>query len=604
MDDLFNDEIEEDVQDDVEMDTLQPAASEDDAAPADGDDDEEMNEDDDGDGDGDGEEDDDGEGDDDEEGDGEEEEGEEGGDDDDEDDDDDEENEEEELTSPNPDPEATEPTTSEPATEAADSRSPALAKPEELEKLEPEPAQNGSPSQPGTPMSPRSRFRFKAQVALEFDIVPQVAIPYAGQCQAMAFTAGPKWILTGGEDGFIRKYDFTASIQGKLPLTMAQKHNLVDLITKAGVIVSYWENEQPVSKKELFAKHPKLAELANATYEPIVNPVYALQAERRGLWCVLGLLSGGINFYTMRHNEGHIHYYLAPGKEGHSDAVLVLQLSSDQTQLLSGSWDKTIRNWDLNTGKALAAYLGSSNQVLNIAYRPLAASPLELGEGEGDGEGNDEGNDDIDSLFGDDDDGDGDVKMEKPKPSSGAKTYNSDDIFMSLAIDGTINIWDARVLSPVIKLAVPQGTPPWCMLLAWSNDGFSIFAGRRNSTVEELSLRMPHKAGVTNVAKTLQFPKISGPVLALATMPNDEFLLCGSVDNIRLYNLKLYNDLAATGKKQATPFTIIPGHHGGVLSSLWVDDTGRFMVSASGNRGWGQLNYTDTVIIYEIDFEG
>lgn len=48
---------------------------------------------------------------------------------------------------------------------------------------------------------------------------------------------------------------------------------------------------------------------------------------------------------------------------------------------------------------------------------------------------------------------------------------------------------------------------------------------------------------------------------------------------------------------------IIPGHHGGILSALYVDETGRFMVSASGNRGWGHANFTESVLIYEIEFE-
>ena len=68
----------------------------------------------------------------------------------------------------------------------------------------------------------RERIIAKARKATEFDIIPQVAIPYTSQCHSLAFTEGPKWILTGGEDGFIRKYDFIASIQGKSPLTMAQ----------------------------------------------------------------------------------------------------------------------------------------------------------------------------------------------------------------------------------------------------------------------------------------------------------------------------------------------------------------------------------------------
>lgn len=464
----------------------------------------------------------------------------------------------------------------------------------------------------------------KARTASEFDIIPSVAIPYSSQCHVFAFTDGPKWILTGGEDGFIRKYDFIASIEGKLPLTMAQRHNLVDSITKAGVISLYWENEQPVTRLELLKSNPKIKQSdfsgGAMSYEPKVNPVYALDVERNGYWCVSGLLSGGISLYTMRYNEGNIHHYFHHGPKrqapvldgGHSDAVSVLRLNTEQDHMLSGSWDKTIRMWDLNTGKTTSLFQGSSGQISNIQYRPMGLTNLVLAGDDATTVKPDES--DVDSLFGSDDDEEG----QKPKgPSvsdSSTKSYTNSNIFMSSGIDGTISIWDARGSSaPVLRLGVPDGVPPWCMSLTWSNDGDKIYAGRRNSTVEEFLLRMPHKrvkaghkdAVAPNVLKVLQFPKISGPVTAISVMPNSNFLLCGSSDNIRLYNLLLHDDVEQTAtRKQATPFLIIPGHHGGILSSLYVADSGRFMVSASGNRGWGHTTHTESVLMYEIDFDG
>ncbi|KAK6457024.1 uncharacterized protein RJT20DRAFT_94537 [Scheffersomyces xylosifermentans] len=501
------------------------------------------------------------------------------------------------------------------------------------------------------PQSFRERIISKAKVATEFDIVPSVAIPYTSQCQSLAFTDGPKWILTGGEDGFIRKYDFIASIQGKSPLTMAQKHNLVDSLTKAGVICSYWENEQPLTKKELMKTNSKLKisdfSTGSVNYEPKVNPVYSLDVERNGYWCLSGLLSGGISLYTMRYNEGNIHHYFRHGSrkdnsKGHSDAVSVIRLNTDQNKFLSGSWDKSIREWDLNTGQSTNLFLGSSGQISNVQYRPLGLADLSLDivdeseaadEAQNDktNNGKAEEEDDINSLFGESDEESGketerkvletkDKSSPKPAFNTGSKasnkTYKNESIFMSSSMNGTINIWDVRVASPVLRLGVSEGTPPWCMSSTWSNCGDLIYAGRRNSTVEEFSIRMPHKRAksghnkdtmVPNVSKLLQFPKISGPVSAISTMPNNNFLLCGSNDNIRLYDLTLYDELSNASinkNKQATPFLIIPGHHGGILSALHVDETGRFMVSASGNRGWGHSAYTDTVLIYEIDFEG
>lgn len=41
-----------------------------------------------------------------------------------------------------------------------------------------------------------------------------------------------KWVFTGGDDGFIRKYDFVASMNAEQMLTHNQRQGLVDSIVK------------------------------------------------------------------------------------------------------------------------------------------------------------------------------------------------------------------------------------------------------------------------------------------------------------------------------------------------------------------------------------
>lgn len=489
-----------------------------------------------------------------------------------------------------------------------------------------------------TQISIRQSIIHKIKTTKNIDMVATCAIPYGSQCHVMSFTEGPRWILTGGEDGFIRKYDFISSIQGKAPLTLAQKHSLVDSVLNSGVITSYWENEQPLTKQQVMSTNPKIKlddfESGSVTYEPKLNPIYALTAERNGYWCLSGTLSGGISLYSMRYNEGVLQYYFpnspkkqsAKDSQGHQDAISVLEMNFAQDKFLLGSWDKTIRYWDLNNGKCVGLFAGNTGQISNVKFRPLGLTDINLTF---DDDAKTEDNSDMGSLFGDsdsdheknnDNDNSKDRKETKAKtpvvdPSNRKltnKTISNEDVFMNSNIDGTINIWDIRASDqPVLRYGLPEGTPPWCMSATWSNTGDSIYVARRNSTVEEFSLKMPHKQGfkshIPNVLKTLQFPKLSGPITAISTMPNDNFLLCGSYDNIRLYNLSLYNpenpSVASSGKNKATPFLIVPGHQGGAVSSLIVDETGRFLVSASGNRGWGQANVTDYVLIYEVDFD-
>jgi tetratricopeptide (TPR) repeat protein len=56
--------------------------------------------------------------------------------------------------------------------------------------------------------------------------------------------------------------------------------------------------------------------------------------------------------------------------EGHADAVRSVTFSPDGRRLVSGSEDKTIRVWDLKTGKKLARYMGHSGAVTCVAVSP------------------------------------------------------------------------------------------------------------------------------------------------------------------------------------------------------------------------------------------
>lgn len=68
--------------------------------------------------------------------------------------------------------------------------------------------------------------------ASNYDIIPFFASPHGVSINALSATPGMQFIFTGGADGFVRKYDFLASIAGELPLTLNQKHSFTDSITK------------------------------------------------------------------------------------------------------------------------------------------------------------------------------------------------------------------------------------------------------------------------------------------------------------------------------------------------------------------------------------
>jgi len=593
-------------------------------------------------------------------------------------------------------------------------------------KVEPRPSSSSSSNRPTSSQQDFGRpvVRPEALTARLYDIVPTMAAPQATSVNCMSITPDLRFWFTGGSDGYIRKYNGPDTLNGKTQLTVAQRHPFVDSVVKAGVLMSYWGNEEPPPPN------------SKATDEPKLSPVYSIAAHSRALWVLSGLTSGGINLQSVRHDEGKRICSL----QKHTSAVSVLTLVPDEKSVLSGSWDKNVFDWDLNTGFTRRSFEKSSSQISAIELRPACGSPfpahaneiipgsdtfsatLEVRNGLfSNGATAAEPQDDVQaspvheslfggsdgdagSLFGDTDggafgmdgddgggaldmslqgdslmDGDGtqhdvtmtdlntdalntdsapapavqlppDIKPERDSTTPGANgalenamngvppsssapesslppttsqihppvdlppptspTFvmgseppkpqldpgqSDENVFLSASIDGTIRVWDRRLQEPVSRITPSRGVPPWCMGACWSPDGNYIYAGRRNGMVEEYNIHKARRGWEPE--RSLKFPAGSGPVSAVRAMPNGRHLVCASHDILRLYDIR---DTRAF-KHSTVPFLIIPGPpRAGVISSLYIDPTARFMISAAGTRGWEGTS-TEVIIGYEIN---
>ncbi|KAI0111131.1 WD40-repeat-containing domain protein [Nemania sp. FL0031] len=217
---------------------------------------------------------------------------------------------------------------------------------------------SASPGDQSTPTW-KPIMRPEVLTAKTYDIVPTMAAPMATSINAIAITPDLRYWMTGGSDGYIRKYDGPATINGKTLLTVAQRHPFVDSVTKAGVLLSYWENAEP---------QPSTARQEDL----VLSPVYSLAVHSQALWLLSGLESGGINLQSVRHDEGKRITCL----QKHTNAVSALTLAADEKSVLSGSWDKNIFDWDLNTGAVSRQFNGGGGQISAIELRPLGGSPV------------------------------------------------------------------------------------------------------------------------------------------------------------------------------------------------------------------------------------
>ncbi|KAK4944467.1 Transcription factor spt8 [Elasticomyces elasticus] len=197
--------------------------------------------------------------------------------------------------------------------------------------------------------------------AATYDIVPTIAAPQSTSINAVCATSDMRWVFTGGSDGYIRKFNWVDSVNFKLALTVAQRHPFVDSVVKAGVLMTYWEN---------WDARPQTTQ--------VLAPVYSLACQSQGLWMLSGTSAGPIRLQSIRHDEGREVALL----KKHTSAVSVLTLSSDEKSLLSGSWDKSVLDWDLETGQVRTTFASSAVQISAIEARPLSSVPVPAESGE------------------------------------------------------------------------------------------------------------------------------------------------------------------------------------------------------------------------------
>lgn len=220
-----------------------------------------------------------------------------------------------------------------------------------------------------------------------------------------------------------------------------------------------------------------------------------------------------------------------------------MKICGGERQLLSGSWDKSIKLWSLDDGSLLHDIGTMKSQVTCISLNPL-----------------------------------------------------SDISFCATSFDGTLWIYNNISKQPkIISGNSLQSKTNWTLTACWSVCGEKIYIGRRNEGVDIVDVTR----GV--IISNIKLLPGSGWITSVMIFPNNRHLLISSHDTIRLWDLEF--SVPEEGQEDGTEqvaFSTISGHSSGMVSSAIISKSGGLLVTVSGSRGYEGFNSSNQLILYEL----
>ncbi|MBD2663046.1 peptidase C14, caspase catalytic subunit p20 [Richelia sinica FACHB-800] len=295
------------------------------------------------------------------------------------------------------------------------------------------------------------------------------------------------------------------------------------------------------------------------------------------------VVSGSFD-HTVRLWDAKTGQAIAPPFFGHTDYVTSVAFNHDGTQLVSGSFDNTIRLWDAKTGQAIAKPLsGHTSSVNSVAFSPDGTMVVSGS------------NDKTLRLW--------DVNTGETlgQPLSGHTHYVTSVAFnhdgtqvVSGSADKTVRLWDVNTGE---TLGQPlSGHTDYVTSAAFNHDGTQVISGSFDQT-----LRLWDASSGEGIGQP--FSGHTSYVNAIACSPDGAMVVSGSNDKtLRLWHVSTGETLGQPFSGHTDYVTSVAFNHNGsrIATGSWDQTVRLWNVNTGEAIGQPFIGHTDAV--YSVAF--